>query len=213
MYIPRHFEETSIDASHELISSWPLATLITHSASGINANHIPFVLQKVPGTLGKLQGHVPRANPVVAELQAGTEVLAIFHGPNGYISPSWYATKKETGRVVPTWNYAVVHAYGTPVLIEDGQWIHQQVEALTQSQEQGFVEPWQVDDAPEDFTDRLIQNLVGLEIEITRVLAKTKASQNQPARNQRGVVAGLHGLGNRSAEALAETVVRHGNQD
>lgn len=102
MHIPRHFEETSIDASHELISTYPLATLITRSDNGINANHIPFVLRKVPGSWGKLQGHVPRANPVVAELQGGNEVLAIFHGPNGYISPSWYATKKETGRVVPT---------------------------------------------------------------------------------------------------------------
>lgn len=107
----------------------------------------------------------------------------------------------------------MVHAYGTPTLIEDGQWVHQQVEALTQAQEQGFVQPWQVDDAPEDFTDRLIQNLVGLEIEITRVLAKTKASQNQPARNQRSVVAGLHGLGNGTAEVLAEAVARNSKAD
>ncbi|MFN3162181.1 MAG: FMN-binding negative transcriptional regulator [Pseudohongiellaceae bacterium] len=112
MYVPKHFEESSLDAKHRLIRQQPLGTLITQSPEGLNANHIPFVLSEQPAPFGKLLGHVPRINPVVEELRSGAEILVIFHGPNGYVSPSWYATKKEHGRVVPTWNYSVVHAYG-----------------------------------------------------------------------------------------------------
>jgi transcriptional regulator len=211
MYVPKHFEESSLDAKHRLIRQQPLGTLITQSPEGLNANHIPFVLSEQPAPFGKLLGHVPRINPVVEELRSGGEILVVFHGPNGYVSPSWYATKKEHGRVVPTWNYSVVHAYGQVELIGDGEWLRHQIESLTRSQEASFAEPWAVDDAPQAFTDRLMQNLVGLEIVITRLLAKTKASQNQPEVNRAGVVAGLKSLAGKNAQDLADAVERGSN--
>ena len=206
MHTPKHFNEPSLAARHDLIRAWPLATVVTQSADGLNANHIPFVLHPGQGELGALHGHVPRANPMVQDLQAGVEILAIFSGPNGYISPSWYATKPKTGRVVPTWNYSVVHAYGVAELIADEDWLHRQLDALTREQESQFEQPWQVDDAPEDFTERLVSSLVGIKISITRLQGKTKASQNQPPENRQTVIAGLRSLGNSTADALADSV-------
>ncbi len=204
MYLPKHFEETSIEVRHELIRAQPLATLITLSSVGINANHIPFVLSESPEPYGKLQAHVPRANSLVSDLVEGTEALAIFHGPNAYITPSWYATKQETGKVVPTWNYSVVHAYGQLQIFDDPSWVRRQVEALTDENESKFPNPWKVTDAPSAFTDRLIKGLVGIEIVITRIQGKTKASQNQSDANRVGVVDGLKSLGDSNASNLAE---------
>lgn len=206
MHTPRHFDEPSLIARHDLIRAWPLATVVTQSAQGLNANHIPFVLHPEQGELGALHGHVPRANPMVQDLQARSEILAIFSGPNGYISPSWYATKPKTGRVVPTWNYSVVHAYGEAEIIADEDWLHRQLDALTREQESQFEQPWQVEDAPEDFTERLVNSLVGIKISITRLQGKTKASQNQPPENRQTVIAGLRSLGNSTADALADSV-------
>jgi transcriptional regulator len=143
---------------------------------GLNANHIPFLLQTAPAPYGCLQGHAPRANPLTSSLVEDVEVLAIFHGPEGYISPSWYPLKQETGKVVPTWNYRVVHAYGRLQVIDDPAWVRAQVEALTTMNEARFDNPWQVSDAPRDFTDKMIGALLGLEIVITRLLGKTKAN-------------------------------------
>ena len=204
MYIPKHFEETSLEAKHKLIRSQPLATLITLSSDGINANHIPFVLYQSPEPYGKLQGHIPRANPLASDLIEGGETLAIFHGPDGYITPSWYATKHETGKVVPTWNYSVVHAYGQLEIIDDSDWVRMQVEAITNSNESRFSAPWKVSDAPISYTEKLIKGLVGIEIVITRLLGKTKASQNQPDANRAGVIKGLKSLGDSNSDALAE---------
>lgn len=123
MYLPSHFEETRIDVMHQLIRERPLATLVTLGADGLSANHIPFELDSAPAPLGALRCHVARANPVWRDFSAATEALVIFHGPQVYISPSWYETKKRSGEVVPTYNYAVVHAYGRLNVIDDRDWL------------------------------------------------------------------------------------------
>ena len=138
MYIPKQFEEPRVDVMHELIRARPLATLVTLSSSGLNANHIPLHLLESPTPFGTLQGHVARANPILSDLEKDMEVLAVFHGPDTYITPSWYATKKETGKVVPTWNYAVVHAYGYVRVVDDAAWLRAHLEALTTHNEASF---------------------------------------------------------------------------
>ena len=203
MHIPKHFEQTSIDAIRGLVRSHPLATLVTFSSECLNANHIPLLYTETPTPFGKLQGHLPRANPLASELLDSVDSLAIFQGPNAYISPSWYATKQETGKVVPTWNYTVVHAYGQLKVIDDPDWVRAHVEALTNEHERQFKEPWKVSDAPSSYTDKLIQVLVGIEIVITQLLGKKKASQNHPHVNRVGVAEGLRSLDRGDAIELA----------
>jgi transcriptional regulator len=206
MYTPKHFEEPRVAVMHELMRARPLATLVTLASAGLNANHIPLHLIDQPAPFGTLRGHVARANPLWSDFAKDVEVLAIFHGPDSYITPSWYATKQETGKVVPTWNYAVVHAYGTLRVIDDAAWVRAQIEALTAHNEFGFAHPWSVSDAPHEFTDKLIEAIVGFEIVITKLSGKWKVSQNQPAKNQAGVIAGLNSSGHRDAEAMAALI-------
>lgn len=207
MYLPRHFEETRPEVLHALMRAQPLATLVTLSASGdIDANHIPLFFSEETGGLGSLRGHVARANPLWRALLEGATALAIFHGPDGYISPSWYPTKREHGRVVPTWNYAVVHAHGSLRAIDDPAWLRTQVEALTTQQEATFAAPWEVGDAPADFIDRRLEAIVGIELVIDKLTGKFKNSQNQPEQNRAGVVAGLEDQGSDRALALAALV-------
>ena len=206
MYTPKHFEEPRIEVMHELMRARPLATVVTLTSNGLNANHIPLHLTDTPAPFGTLRGHVARANPLWSDFAKDVEVLAIFHGPDSYITPSWYATKQETGKVVPTWNYAVVHAYGKLRIIDDAAWVRAQLEALTAHNEVGFAHPWSVSDAPHEYTDKLIEAIVGFEIVITRLSGKWKVSQNQPAQNQAGVIAGLSNSGLHDAEAMAALV-------
>ncbi len=194
---------------HELIRSQPLATLVTIASDGINANHIPLHLSELPAPYGALRGHVARSNFMWQDFESDKEVLAIFHGPEAYISPSWYATKKETGKVVPTWNYTVVHAYGALRIIEDAAWIRDQLEALTNHNEAGFAEPWTLDDAPMDFTEKLIDTIIGIEIAITRLSGKWKVSQNQSLENQLGVIQGLNSIGETEMAALVSAGINH----
>lgn len=206
MYIPTHFEQSDMATMHGLIRARPLATLITLDSDGINANHIPLHLTKATESFGILRGHVARSNPVWHDLQSNIEVLAIFHGPDAYISPSWYASKQESGRVVPTWNYTAVHAYGSLRIIDDASWIRTQLEALTAHNEASFSEPWAVSDAPAEFTEKLIEAIVGIEIVITRLSGKWKVSQNQPPQNRRSVIQGLNDSGQSEAVAMAALV-------
>lgn len=206
MYIPKHFEEPRTEVMHELMRKYPFATLVTMSPQGLDANHIPLYLSDEPEPFGALTGHVARANPMWLDLQAGAEVLAIFNGPDAYITPSWYATKQETGKVVPTWNYAVVHAHGILRVIDDASWVRSQLEALTDHSESQFAEKWAVSDAPDEFTEKLIEAVVGIEIVITRLSGKWKVSQNQPPANQAGVIEGLLASGNAEAAAMAALV-------
>lgn len=191
MYVPSHFEESRVEVLHGLIHGHPLATLITLSATGLDANHIPLHLSPTGGPFGVLRGHVARANPMWRDLVTEVESLAVFQGPDCYITPSWYPTKQEHGKAVPTWNYVVVHAYGTLRIIDDPAWLKAQLRLLTAQHESSFAQPWMLDDAPSDYTDRLLGAIVGIEMVITKLSGKWKVSQNQPVPNQTGVVQGL----------------------
>lgn len=206
MYIPKHFDEPRIEVLHALMRARPLATLITLSSDGLNADHIPLLLSAEPAPLGTLRGHVARANALWRDVVQGVEVLAVFQGPDAYISPSWYPTKREHGKAVPTWNYAVAHAYGSLRVVDDATWLRAHLEALTSHHEAAMPEPWHVSDAPGDYIDKMIAAVVGIEISITRLLGKWKVSQNQPAQNQSGVVAVLRARGDTQSLAMAELV-------
>ena len=206
MYIPKQFEETNVEVMHQLIRDYPLATVVTHASAGLAANHIPLHLSEAPAPYGVLRGHMARANPLLGEIGQGVEALAIFHGPQAYITPSWYASKRETGKVVPTWNYAVVHAYGQLRTVDDPAWLRAQLDMLTAHNEASFPEPWTIADAPADYIDKIMTAIVGIEMVITRLLGKWKVSQNQPTQNQVGVIAGLKASGRVESDAMAALV-------
>ena len=178
MYLPSHFEETRPEVLHALLRSHPLATLVTQTAQGLEANHIPLYVRLLADGSASLVGHVARANPIWRETDWSVPVLAVFQGPQHYISPGWYATKQEHGKVVPTWNYAVVHARGTLQVRDDAAWILQQMKELTAQQESAMSHPWRVEDAPADYTERLLAAVVGIEIPMVTLTGKWKVSQN-----------------------------------
>lgn len=211
MYIPKHFDEPRTEVLHALMRSRPLATLVTLSSAGLNANHIPLHLSNEPAPLGTLRGHVARANPLWSDLAQGVEALAIFHGPDAYVTPSWYPTKAETGKAVPTWNYAVAHAYGTLRVFDDASWLRAHLESLTARHEAAFDEPWRLSDAPRDYIEKMIWAVVGIEIVISRLLGKWKVSQNQTPQNRAGVVRGLGEIG--SADTLEMAALIEGATD
>ncbi len=190
MYIPKHFAEDDVAEMHALMRANPLATLVSHGADGLHANHIPLLLVD-----GKLQGHVARANPLWKGGNVAGEVLVVFQGDDSYISPSGYATKAEHGKVVPTWNYAAVHAYGELRVIDDPHLIFAQISALTAANEAALPQPWAVTDAPAGYIEKMLGAIVGIEISITRLLGKWKVSQNQPAVNQASLIAALEKAG------------------
>lgn len=201
MYLPKHFAEDDVAEMHALMRANPLATLISHGPDGLNANHIPLLLSDAE-PCGKLQGHVARANPLWKPEQSSGEVLVVFHGNESYISPSGYATKAEHGKVVPTWNYAAVHAYGELTVIDDPAWVLKQVSALTAVHETDFPQPWAVSDAPADYIEKMLGAIVGIEITLTRLLGKWKVSQNQPAENRASLIAALEKAGNPAMAGL-----------
>mgnify|MGYP002084326225 FL=1 len=184
----------------------PLATLVTLAAAGINANHLPFELDSEPLPNGTLRCHVARANPVWRDYSRDTEALVIFHGPQVYISPSWYETKKQSGEVVPTYNYAVVHAYGALRIIDDRAWLRGLVTRLTERFESASSAPWRVSDAPDDFIDRQLGAIVGIEIKITKLAGKWKVSQNRPALDRAGVVEALSETASADSLAIAQMI-------
>ena len=206
MYVPTHFEETRVEVMHELMCVHPFATLVTLTAQGLNANHIPLELQAEPAPFGTLRGHIARANPLWRDLSSDVNALAIFQGVNRYISPAWYPTKEETGKVVPTWNYAVVHAHGPLRVIEDRDWLRQLVGRLTDHHESNRSRPWSVSDAPADYIEKTLDAIVGLEMPIVRLIGKWKVSQNRPAKDQAGVVENLLREGDESSKAMADLV-------
>ncbi len=192
MYLPKHFAETELDTLHALIRANPLATLVTHGLDGLEANHVPLHLDPDSGPNGTLRGHIARANPLFRNGTQG-EILVIFQGPHSYISPSGYATKAEHGRVVPTWNYTAVHAYGRLQLIEDSDWLLAQLTTLTAAHEAPLAQPWAVSDAPVDYIEKMLGAIVGIEIAIDRLIGKWKVSQNQPAANQASLIEAFAG--------------------
>lgn len=210
MYIPKQFEQSDIEALHELIRAKPLATLVTQHSNGVEANHIPLALSAESGPYGTLRGHVARSNPLWHEHLAETDVLVIFHGAESYITPSWYAAKQESGKVVPTWNYVSVQARGKLRVIHDRNWIRAQLETLTTHNEAGFDQPWAVSDAPHEFTTELLEAIVGIEIVITNLKGKWKVSQNRSEQDRMSVASGLSDQG---CDEMAELVKSSGRKD
>jgi len=205
MYQPIAFREERLEVLHALIRAHPLATLITAGKNGLIANLVPFILADT-GDKGTLRAHIAKANDQVNALKDGDETLVVFHGPEAYISPSWYASKREHGRVVPTWNYVVVQVRGTPRVIDDAAWIRAQIGALTATQESHRSEPWSVSDAPEPFIEGQIRAIIGVEIPIATIEGKWKVSQNRSAEDRQGVYEGLQteGINEEMARLVAE---------
>ncbi|HUG23555.1 FMN-binding negative transcriptional regulator [Piscinibacter sp.] len=205
MYVPKHFEETDAAVLHRLIESQPLGAWVTTGADGLEANHLPFMLDPQRGPHGTLVGHVARANPAWRSFTAGAECVVIFQGPQAYVSPSWYPSKDAHGKVVPTWNYAVVHAHGVPRAIEDPAWLLALVDRLSRRHEAAQRVPWKVTDAPPGYIEGMLAAIVGIEIPISRIAGKWKVSQNRPEADRLGVVAGLRSKGE---DTMAQLVAR-----
>jgi transcriptional regulator len=203
MYQPAHFREDDPAVQHALIRAHPLGLLVTAGASGLEANPIPFILD---ASAELLQGHLARPNTQWQNFDPAVEALVVFQGPEAYITPSWYATKAATGKVVPTWNYAIVQVHGRLRAIEDHDWLRTQIEALTRSQEDRRDHGWQVADAPVPYVDAQIRGIVGVEIAITRIEGKWKVSQNRPENDRAGVVDGLRHGADEAGMAMAELV-------
>ena len=208
MYTPTQFEEARPEVLRELIRVHPLGLLVTQGHT-LNANHIPFVLDVDDDGAGVLRAHVPQVNPVWQQFEGDKEALVVFQGAQAYISPSWYPSKKVHGKVVPTWNYAVVHVRGKPQAIRDADWIKAQLHDLTTQMETGFDAPWAVADASREFTDNLISRLVGIEIPIDTIEGKWKISQNRSEADRHGVIEGLSALGSDEARAMAAMIEHH----
>ncbi len=212
MYTPKYFEEANIEVLHELIRTHPLATLVTMSSHGLNANHIPMYLVQDTSEYGILRGHVARANPVWRDLVNEVEALAIFQGADTYISPSWYSTKQEDGKVVPTWDYVTVHAYGPLRVVDDVVWLRELLENLTTQHEAPLSEPWSIADAPREYIDKMMTAIVGIEIVIRKIHGKWKVSQNQPEQNQESIVVGLQEQNTGATVAMAQLVEQAGKK-
>ena len=208
MYLPTHFEETDLQALHEGISQSPFGTLVTLSDTGLEANHLPFELDAAQGTHGVLRCHVSRANAVWKTIAASSEALVIFQGPSTYISPSLYASKPDTHQTVPTYNYVAIHAHGRVVIHDDTRWLHGLVGRLTRRYENVRDEPWKMSDAPPAYIEERLQQIVGLEIIVSRIEGKWKMSQNREERDQRSVIAGLTDSPDAADRAVAAEMQR-----
>jgi transcriptional regulator len=202
MYLPNQFSEDRIDLLHDAIRAAGLATLVTLTTDGLIASHVPMLLDPEPAPYGRLLGHIARPNPQWRGEVAGVEGLAMFHGPDAYITPSWYETKRQTGKVVPTWNYVAIHAYGPVEFFNDPVRLLEVVTRLTEREEGKRAAPWAVSDAPADFLQGMLKGIVGFALPITRLQGKWKMSQNRPAEDRAGVMAGLAADGRADLAAL-----------
>lgn len=211
MYEAKHFTEERLSVQHDLIESHPLGLLVCNdSADRLSANPIPFMLHRELGEFGTLRAHIARPNPQWRDLQRVEECLIVFQGEQHYVSPNWYPSKQEHGKVVPTWNYVTVHVWGAPIVIDDSEWIRSQVDQLTSKQEASQANPWAVSDAPPDFTSSMIRGVVGIEIPISEIRGKWKVSQNRSQQDASGVSANLRKMG---MGAMAEQVERYSGRD
>jgi transcriptional regulator len=210
IYLPPHFEQTDPAQVADLIAAFPLATIVTSSGGELVANHIPMQFSSAPGESGSLQGHIARNNDLWRMDVTGLESLAIFQSPDAYISPNWYPGKAEHHRVVPTWNYAVVHVYGNLVFHDDEKWLRGVIGKLTKSSEASQPQPWYMGEAPRDFLKEQLGMIVGVELQITRIIAKWKMSQNRTETDRSGVIAALETTASPTARWIAETIARNG---
>ena len=195
MYVPEHFAEPRVEVLHEVLRGAGLATLVTMGAQGLDASHVPLLVETEPVPLGRLLGHVARANPQWRTTPDGAAALAVVLGPDAYVTPSWYASKRETGRVVPTWNYVAIHAHGTIRFFHERERLLDVVTRLTDRHEAAHPRPWKVADAPADYLDAMLKGIVGVEITLTRLEGKWKASQNRSEADRHGVEKGLRRKG------------------
>ena len=208
MYQPPHFREEDLATQHALIRAHPLGLLITAGDSGLAANAVPFLLDAGLSEKGTLQAHVARANTQWRDLAAGAAPLVVFQGADSYITPSWYATKQETGKVVPTWNYAIVQVRGRARVIDDQDWLRTQVGKLTGVHEGPRSAQWEVSDAPESYIAGQLKGIIGIEIEIASIEGKWKVSQNRPAADIARVTAALADSADPHANAAMAGLVR-----
>jgi len=206
MYLPEHFEETRPEELHRLIAEYPLGAFVTNGPSGLDANHMPFELHPDAGKCGQLLAHVARANPVWKELHDGDEVLVIFRAADAYISPNWYPSKHESHRQVPTWNYQTVHVHGNVHVRDDERFVRGVVARLTRVNESraGSERPWKMTDSSKDYIDKMLSSIVGIEIDITKMVGKWKLSQNKEERDR---INAAEELRNRGAQAMAEAML------
>lgn len=197
MYVPQHFEETRPEELHRLIRDYPLGTFVLNGPTGFDAHHLPFELDADAGQHGRLIAHVARANPVWQEIRNGDETLVVFSGGDAYISPNWYPSKQETHRQVPTWNYRVVHVHGKVSVRDDERFVRGVVARLTRTHEgrAGAARPWRMADSEKEYIDRMVTAIVGIEIEIVRIVGKWKLSQNKEARDRIGAAEALRERG------------------
>ncbi|MCT9070425.1 FMN-binding negative transcriptional regulator [Cupriavidus gilardii] len=209
MYIPSHFEVQDVEALHRLIREHPFGMLVTHGTNGLDANHLPFELDLSAGTNGTLRAHVARANPVWQHAGNGDEVMVVFRAEDGYITPTWYPSKHESHKQVPTWNYRVVHAHGRITIRDEERYVRGVVARLTRAHEASQPAPWKMTDAPADYIDTMLNAIVGIEIDITRLIGKFKLSQNRELRDKLGAAEALKrqgdaALGQAMLDAIAE---------
>lgn len=202
MYVPGHFEETRLDELHRLVDENPFGALVVRGPNGLDANHLPFLLEPSAGAHGRLLAHVARANPLWREAKDGDEALVIFRAEDAYVSPNWYPSKHEAHRQVPTWNYRVVHVHGTLAIRDDERFVRGVVARLTRVHEArtGSAAPWRMGDAPADYLDRMLAAIVGIEVEIAAIVGKWKLGQNKDERDRLGAAEALRGHGH---EAIA----------
>lgn len=202
MYVPTQFSETRVPVLHDWIGRIGLGTLVTLGEGGLVASHVPMLVDPEPAPFGTLTGHFARANPQWRSIGPDLEALAVFIGPEAYISPAWYPTKRQTGKVVPTWNYIAIHAYGLLEFFDDSDRLHALVTRLTARHEAGRAEPWAVGDAPADFIRAQLEGIIGFALPIARIEGKWKMSQNRPEADRTGVAEGLRRDGKNAAAAL-----------
>lgn len=206
MYLPQHFAEPRVEEVHRIIREHPLGMLVRNTGAGLEADHLPFLLDTDPGPAAVLIAHVARANPLWQEIRDGDDVLVVFRGVQGYISPNWYPGKHETHRRVPTWNYEVVHAHGTIHLRDDEKFIRGIVARLTRTHEADQPVPWKMGDAPADYLAQQLGRIVGIEIRLTRLDCKRKLNQHHERPDREGAIQGLESRGNAGlAQAMRKT--------
>jgi transcriptional regulator len=210
VYTPPQFDETRLAVLHALMRAKPLATLVTLHEDEIVADSVPVQTLPDPLPLGRLRGHIARANPLWRRHPVERQALAIFQGPQVYISPSLYPTKKISGEVVPTWNYVVVQAYGTLHFIHDAEWLLGLVSSLTDRHESARTLPWKVQDAPASYVRKMLGAIVGFELAVTKLTGKWKVSQNRSAADQQGVIDGLRAAGDPDSTEVADLLAAGG---
>jgi len=204
MYTPAAFRDDDTHSLHRLMDETRLAILVTYDENGMQASHLPLLLRSDQGANGTLYGHLARANPQWRALQAGAQVMVIFPGADAYVSPAFYPAKAEHGKVVPTWNYLAVHAYGTAEVFSDAQRLLEVVSGLTDKHEAGRASPWAVTDAPADYIDKMLGAIVGFELPIERLEGKRKLNQNRSAEDIKGVREGLAASSDAKDRELAQ---------